>query len=33
VGGSAKDGLIVLQGDVWSKAADLLRSWGYSNTK
>ena len=33
VGGSAKDGVVVLQGDVWKKAAELLKSWGYKNSK
>lgn len=32
-GGSAKDGVIIIQGDVKDKLVALLQSLGYSNTK
>lgn len=33
VGGSGKDGEIIVQGDHVDKVVTLLLSWGYSNTK
>jgi len=33
IGGSAKDGLIILQGDVRPRAIELLKALGYSQSK
>jgi len=33
VGGNAKDGLIIIQGEMLQKVKDALIEWGYSKTK
>lgn len=33
VGGSAKDGLIIIQGDLKDRVLGLLKDWGYTKSK